>query len=390
MANLIITVVSIALVAVAALMGAYFGGAAFLAGAAQADANRIIKQADQVQAAWSLHATYNSGLFQTVSVSDLATGGKYLSEVPKPPEKISTDAYTLIKLADNSTADGLNGIRLNLLTTDSARKVCNAIAKTAGNGLPNSTPKKLASASDTDRTPSAGRKFDCLFSGTGATPAVGDPMIFVLNVGAPSVAGGGGGGGGPPAAASLAASPGSLSFTTNTNTASGAQVITVSNSGTAGATGVAVSLSSGSTYFAFSTTCGATLAAGSSCTASVNAKSTASAGTYAGNVAIASTDGGGQNVGLSVTVSASGSCTASGAGDSSFDGTYTMSGIINGFPSYTNANNRVIFRRHSGYWYMEDLPGGYNYYFNPDPPQTTCPLGVWSPDSSIGPGPTVN
>ena len=183
MANLIITVISIALVAVAALMGVYFGGGAFLNGAAQADANRIIKQADQIQGAWSLQATYNGGIYQTVAVSDLATGGKYLTEVPAPPEKVSADTYTFIKLADNTTTDGLTGIRLNLKTTDSARKVCMAISKTAGGGDATATPKKLASGSDTDRTPTGGRKFDCLFSGSGTVPDAGDPMIFVYNVG---------------------------------------------------------------------------------------------------------------------------------------------------------------------------------------------------------------
>ena len=303
MANLIITVLSIALVAVAALMGAYFGGAAFMNGAAQADANRIIKQADQIQAAWSLHATYNGGFFQKVPLSDLTSQGKYLSQEPKPPEKISTESYSFIKLADNTATDGFDGIQLNLLTTDSARKVCMAIAKTAGSGNSAATPKLILSASD--RTPTAGRKFDCLFSGTGATPAVGDPMIFVLNVGAPSVAGGGGGGGGSPTAASLAASPGSLSFTTNTNTASAVQTITISNSGGTDAGNVMVSQTSGISYFNLaSNSCGSTLAAGNSCTIGINAKSTASAGSYTGNIAVAYSGGSTVNVSLNVTVSA--------------------------------------------------------------------------------------
>ena len=388
MANLIITVISIALVAVAALMGAYFGGAAFLAGAAQADANRIIKQADQIQAAWSLHATYNGGVFQTIPLSDLTSGGKYLSQEPKPPEKISTESYSFIKLADNTATDGFDGIQLNLLTTDSARKACMAIARTAGSGSSAATPKQILSASD--RTPTAGRKFDCLFSGTGSTPAVGDQMVFVYNVGAPSVAGGGGGGG---STATVTASPASLSFTTSTNTASAVQTVTVTNGGSTTATGLSASLSSGGTYFAFSTTCGSTLAASASCTASVNAKSTASAGSYSGNVAIASTNGGSQNVGLSVTVTAaSADCTATGAGDSSYNGAYTQAGTYNGKPYYTNANGKLLFANDPySYWTMGTTlitgPSAGSYYVSGG---TTCPLGAWNVDNGINPAPTVN
>lgn len=51
MANLIITIISIALVAVAALMGAYYGGTAFLEAQSKANANTILNQGRQINAA---------------------------------------------------------------------------------------------------------------------------------------------------------------------------------------------------------------------------------------------------------------------------------------------------------------------------------------------------
>lgn len=61
MANLIITIISIALVAVAALMGAYYGGTAFLQGQAKAQANSLINQGQQIAAAWLTYSANNGG-----------------------------------------------------------------------------------------------------------------------------------------------------------------------------------------------------------------------------------------------------------------------------------------------------------------------------------------
>lgn len=61
MANLIITVVSIALVAVAALMGAYYGGTAFMDGQTKTRANTWITQAEQIAAAIRLWSANNGG-----------------------------------------------------------------------------------------------------------------------------------------------------------------------------------------------------------------------------------------------------------------------------------------------------------------------------------------
>ena len=54
MANLIITVISIALFAVAAIMGAYYGGTAFMDGQAKARSNKIINVMTQTELAYNL------------------------------------------------------------------------------------------------------------------------------------------------------------------------------------------------------------------------------------------------------------------------------------------------------------------------------------------------
>jgi hypothetical protein len=76
--------------------------------------------------------------------------------------------------------------------------------------------------------------------------------------------------------------PGSVTFASTTvNTSAGAQIVTLSNTGNAALTGIAASISGGSTSSAFTdtTTCTATLAAGSACSISVNFTPTA-VGTY--------------------------------------------------------------------------------------------------------------
>jgi hypothetical protein len=79
MANLIITIISIALVAVAAIMGAYYGGTAFLQGQAKAKAVRVINAAEQITSALNVYSA-NHGGARGMSRSDLLNG--YLTEIP--------------------------------------------------------------------------------------------------------------------------------------------------------------------------------------------------------------------------------------------------------------------------------------------------------------------
>ncbi|HCM83379.1 MAG TPA: hypothetical protein PKW15_02425 [Alphaproteobacteria bacterium] len=73
MANLIITIISIALVAVAALMGAYYGGEAFIKSQTKAKISQVISAYSQVAAAWHLHALNNSGSYAALTAGNSGT-----------------------------------------------------------------------------------------------------------------------------------------------------------------------------------------------------------------------------------------------------------------------------------------------------------------------------
>ena len=183
MANLIITVISIALVAVAALMGAYYGGSAFMDGQAKANANTLVTQADQISAAWTLSATNNGGSYDTAGASGVGTGlvtssPVYLTAAPVPPAAASSDTYTMVKLTTNAAATPYNGLRLALVTGDAARNVCKAVAIMAA-GSTTAVPTLLAglttATTSVDVSPGTGRKFDCVEK----TAASSDPRVFV-------------------------------------------------------------------------------------------------------------------------------------------------------------------------------------------------------------------
>lgn len=86
MFSLIISIISIALVAALAAATVYFGGAAFNKGSAGADASTFINGAQQVAGAFTL-ASADNNLEATSTVADLQSGlgtpvQIYLSQVP--------------------------------------------------------------------------------------------------------------------------------------------------------------------------------------------------------------------------------------------------------------------------------------------------------------------
>lgn len=88
MANLIITVISIALVAVAALMGAYYGGQAFMDGQAKAKANTVAAGFSQVDAALQVYNSQTGSIYNFPGAGGgwnfvfAILGTNYLSAVP--------------------------------------------------------------------------------------------------------------------------------------------------------------------------------------------------------------------------------------------------------------------------------------------------------------------
>ena len=82
MFSLIITIISIALVAALAVATIYYGGSAFSNGSAKAEAATIVSNAQQVTGANTLYANDNSGTYAT-SIATLTP--TYLASAPVPP-----------------------------------------------------------------------------------------------------------------------------------------------------------------------------------------------------------------------------------------------------------------------------------------------------------------
>lgn len=183
MANLIITIISIALVAVAAIMGAYYGGAAFQEGSIKADVNALISQAEQLAAAWRMRALNNGGNWDLpvvyAGINTLYLTTEYISQRPVPPPRISTDVWSATKINDISivTGDTLDGVRVQL----TANKVagCNMIAKIIGGA--SGTP---IAGTGTDATLSGNQIFNCVWFDDDASTALSesDSVYFIYRV----------------------------------------------------------------------------------------------------------------------------------------------------------------------------------------------------------------
>lgn len=110
MFNLVITVISISLTAVMALVGAWYGGQAFAEGQARATANRLVTDAKQVAGAWALYAADHGGSY-TLTNGNWFGGSvdlvpKYLSSPPtyKFPAGGSASYFNPMKVANNTLA----------------------------------------------------------------------------------------------------------------------------------------------------------------------------------------------------------------------------------------------------------------------------------------------
>ncbi|HCM83334.1 MAG TPA: hypothetical protein PKW15_01925 [Alphaproteobacteria bacterium] len=131
MANLIITIISIALVAIAAIMGAYYGGAAYLEGQAKARAASFISQGEQIANAWRAWSVDRGGTTAlpdydwTDGSSDLVPA--YLTAIPIIP----TPDYESWRPRDvaNQTPPYVN---MRFVRARTSAEVCLQIARMAG------------------------------------------------------------------------------------------------------------------------------------------------------------------------------------------------------------------------------------------------------------------
>jgi hypothetical protein len=128
MFSLIITIISIALVAAIAVATLYYGGTQFSQGTAKATADQIISAAQQIAGANTLYANNLGGGAYDVAgtlggISDLKAQG-FLNAIPSVASTVATSSFTL------TGGTALNTVQLSLTSTSSA--VCAAIEKQAG------------------------------------------------------------------------------------------------------------------------------------------------------------------------------------------------------------------------------------------------------------------
>jgi hypothetical protein len=133
MANLIITVIAIALVAVASLMGAYYGGSAFLNAQANANAATLMNAGQQLAGAFQSYLVNNQNTPPT-SWASLISGG-YIQKILVFPNLGSNSQGTLMGISvDGSGTYWLWG-DINAVTTTSPTDpngaVCQDIIKAA-------------------------------------------------------------------------------------------------------------------------------------------------------------------------------------------------------------------------------------------------------------------
>ena len=165
MANLIITIISIALVAVAALMGAYYGGSAFLQGQAKANANTLIAQGEQIVAAWSIHAADRNGNWAALTnVTGLTTSTPaYLASVPRPPSGVTSTVndWTLANLSSIGSGTA-NGVYLQLTNDTVGGTLCTLVSQMIAGSSASPTWHSVAT-NIIESTAAQQRKFGCGF-----------------------------------------------------------------------------------------------------------------------------------------------------------------------------------------------------------------------------------
>ena len=153
MFSLIITIISIALVAALALATLYFGGDAFNQGSAKASAATVVNQASQINGANTLFYLDNSAY--AAVMTDLTTDGKYLASIPNPGNAVtgsSTDVYT---------TDATNGL---IELTSVKKSVCDSINVQAGMTVAESEALIVASGT---------HQFSCFYAAIGGAEVTG-------------------------------------------------------------------------------------------------------------------------------------------------------------------------------------------------------------------------
>jgi hypothetical protein len=171
MFNLIVAVISIALIAAMAAASIFYGGAAFSQSTAQANASTLINNGQQISGAQQLYAIDNSGS-KTTDITDL-TGGGYLQALPTAPSGVITGSAAWALDSDDGS---IALISLNVSAGNNnkspAQEVCEEIATQGGASGINAGTSVADTAISSADLDGATVQFGCLLDAAswGATP----------------------------------------------------------------------------------------------------------------------------------------------------------------------------------------------------------------------------
>lgn len=153
MFNLIVAVISIALIAAMAAASIFYGGEAFSESTAQAQASTLVNNGQQISGAQQLYMIDNSGV-RAAAIADLTTNN-YLQAIPTPPASV-VDAGTW-EIA------GAGELAVIDLVAANATAVCASIGEQGG--LATGTVTAAGAPVASDLTGDA--QFGCLTDGGG-------------------------------------------------------------------------------------------------------------------------------------------------------------------------------------------------------------------------------
>ena len=180
MANLIITVISIALVAVAALMGAYYGGSAFMEGQTKAHANLIISQSEQIASALNMWMAENGISTSALVINSTPTFlvPKYLSTAPTEFSSL-LGSYASINFRNAGTTWFVSSY--TTVAEKKAIDICNQLTKLSmGLGSVPVTRASVYAGAGGRLVNGTYPKFDCLYDDTNSSGQfdIGDLMFI--------------------------------------------------------------------------------------------------------------------------------------------------------------------------------------------------------------------
>lgn len=151
MFNLIVAVISIALIAAMAAASIFYGGEAFSESTAQAQASTLVNNGQQISGAQQLYMIDNSGV-RAAAMTDLTTNN-YLQAVPTPPASVvDTGTWAIAGAGELAVID---------LVAANATAVCASIAEQGGLG--SGTVASAGAPAASDLTGDA--QFGCLTDG---------------------------------------------------------------------------------------------------------------------------------------------------------------------------------------------------------------------------------